>query len=249
MHQQPQRLLPRRKTVPPNSGLARISSQQIFSCRTRQGDGAGVVASKRETQFTVYVITNTINGMMYVGASRNWRSRCQDHLAGHSLIPLLVAAVRQFGRDNFRAEPFACALTEDDLYTLEQIVIAQLGTRQPHGYNKTLGGPGLSGLQHTEATKQQMSESAKGRQWSDDQRQKYRARYPVKEPKPPVLPRRVVTPDGEFPGVAEAAKFYGLCRRWANRCATEGFRGWRYIDADPSDKEVRPSRQKVRATD
>lgn len=202
-------------------------------------------------ELVAYTVTCVTTGKVYVGATGYVRSRWQSHRRQTGDSPLLYASIREYGLDDHVFEVVACARTRDDLRELERQLVAQFDSLAPNGLNMTRGGLGLSGFQFSDESRAKMREAGKRQKrgpLTDEERAK-RGLGPRPEPRPPILPRGVITPDGEFSGVAEAAEFYGLCRRWANRCATEGFRGWRYADAAESPKKVRPARQKSAASD
>lgn len=123
-----------------------------------------------------YLITNTMNGMCWIGRTtksveqrfawhvRNSRSpvwRGQQHGC-----PALHEAIRLFGPQVFTSEVLACASSMADLRDLETILIIQHNSLVPNGYNLELGG-----IKHPE-TRRKLSRALKGRVFSDETKAK-----------------------------------------------------------------------------
>ena len=121
----------------------------------------------------IYKITNKINNKKYIGQSLNLEKRIKAHktfleknIHGNSH---LQASFNKYGKDNFCFEIIEeCTL--DELNDKEIYWIDFYKSHDPlFGYNKTFGGD--SELP-TEETKKKMSESAKGKIISKEQRLK-----------------------------------------------------------------------------
>lgn len=86
----------------------------------------------------VYIATRIETGKAYVGIAaepaKRWREHCKNGAKG------LGQAIRKHGREAFLFEVVACALTVEDACSVEQTLIAELGTLAPGGYNLTTGG-------------------------------------------------------------------------------------------------------------
>ena len=105
----------------------------------------------------IYILTNTVNGMQYVGKDSRLPSRANQHLRGQEpSCPDIHGAIKEFGRDAFSVEiiPYS-NISQVALNAVECWKIAQLHTLSPHGYNRTEGGEGSS---HCEETRQKISE-------------------------------------------------------------------------------------------
>jgi group I intron endonuclease len=94
---------------------------------------------------TVYVITNTVNGMQYVGRTRfGLPHRWRDHVsaARRGISSPLYRAMREFGSEAFTVKPLERVKRHSDPAAREAYWIATLNTYQ-RGYNVTShGGPG-----------------------------------------------------------------------------------------------------------
>jgi group I intron endonuclease len=93
----------------------------------------------------IYRITNTANGMAYVGQTmrrlaRRWKGHRQA--ARKDGRTYLARAMREFGLKKFAVEPLEYARNRADLNRLEEKWIKKLGTLWPAGYNRAKGGSG-----------------------------------------------------------------------------------------------------------
>jgi group I intron endonuclease len=97
----------------------------------------------------VYLVTNLIDGKMYVGKTeKTVQRRWKEHLA-NARNPkhqeYFYRAIRGHKPENFRAEELAEAASPEALNELEKLWILALGTAAPNGYNMTSGGDGVAG--------------------------------------------------------------------------------------------------------
>ena len=105
----------------------------------------------------IYILTNQVNGMQYVGKDSRLPSRANQHLRGQEpSCPDIHGAIKEFGRDAFFVEiiPYP-NISQEALNAVECWKIRQLQTLAPGGYNLTDGGEGSS---HCEETRQKISE-------------------------------------------------------------------------------------------
>ena len=129
----------------------------------------------------VYKATNTINGMVYIGATtQSLARRKNDHKKDAAQMrwegSAFHRAIREHGFDSFTWEVIAECRDLQSLHAAEIDAIARLGA-QGGGYNLTAGGPGLNGYSFSEETKAKMSLSAKARKsppMSEECKQKLR---------------------------------------------------------------------------
>jgi group I intron endonuclease len=114
-------------------------------------------------QAYIYLITNLINGKVYVGKSVNTDERWRDHkkvaLGGKEKYPddffYVHAAMAKYGIDNFKFEIIEEFATEDEAYFFETWWIQFLESfRRTHGYNLNQGGVG--GIVPSEETRQKL---------------------------------------------------------------------------------------------
>jgi len=99
-------------------------------------------------EYTIYVITNEVNGKEYVGVTcrsvkRRWsnhKSRARNGTKTH-----LYSAMRKHGVGQFLIQPVERAEIQERAFKLEKQWIADLDTYHGEGYNMTPGGEGTSG--------------------------------------------------------------------------------------------------------
>jgi len=113
--------------------------------------------------FTIYTITNLVNGKIYVGQSVNWTKRWKGHT--HSAFVRkedhpLYHSMRKHGLDKFICEPLLQVKTKEDADYQERMWILLLGAHvSKHGYVCTWGGNGWTGP--SDEMRKKKSESAK----------------------------------------------------------------------------------------
>jgi len=117
----------------------------------------------------VYLITNLINGKMYVGQtvctlSDRWSQHkyAARRKRGHSH---LYSAIRKHGSDAFKVEVLCACSTEKELFEQERHLIEVHGTKNPkRGYNLTDGGEiGPRGMVHSKVARRKMSRAHSGK--------------------------------------------------------------------------------------
>lgn len=91
----------------------------------------------------IYKITNLINNKVYIGQTRRsindrWRDHCTLTKSKHrSLIRLAIA---KYGENSFKVEAITQCESVDELNQKEQVLIKELDTLSPKGYNLDSGG-------------------------------------------------------------------------------------------------------------
>ncbi len=100
--------------------------------------------SNRKTKIngTVYCFTNEVNGHKYIGITKNkLKTRLDNH---YGLIasgaPLLVKALKKYGKEKIKANIIDTASTLEELHDKEIYWIKKLNTKAPKGYNILPGG-------------------------------------------------------------------------------------------------------------
>lgn len=94
----------------------------------------------QDRRYKVYLITNTVNGLRYVGrTSQSLNSRFNNG-AGYKNC-CINYDIEKYGWDKFKTELIKDGLTRDESYELEKIKIEELETRKK-GYNISEGGKG-----------------------------------------------------------------------------------------------------------
>jgi len=111
----------------------------------------------------IYRITNTTNGMKYIGKTISYKKRMSRHKNPKSKT-YLCNAVRKYGWDAFKQEILIDDVPEEDLDNLEISYIEVENTMASNRYNLTRGGEGLSGFKHRNETKEFLTEINRKRQ-------------------------------------------------------------------------------------
>lgn len=122
----------------------------------------------------VYIMKNKINGKCYVGQTNSSIDvRISQHLCeakGGKTNSLIHKALRKYGMNNFEIKTINCfSEDQNDLNCLEQIVMTNLDTLAPNGYNLKEAG---SNGRHLKETKEKMSKSHKGKKFSKEHKEK-----------------------------------------------------------------------------
>ena len=109
--------------------------------------------------YTVYKITNLVNNKIYVGLHVT-NDLNDDYLGSGKQIQ---AAVKKYGRKNFKREYIKICETPEEMYNLEATIVNEDFVKSPNTYNMKTGGTGS--WYHVNANpekyKQIRSESAK----------------------------------------------------------------------------------------
>jgi len=103
--------------------------------------GVGEVGLLREEErkHYVYMITSP-SGKSYIGLTKNFKRRMQEHKRGDSKNSLVWVFVDKYGWDNLTKEILHSGLTLEEANKLEEIEILERTTFTPNGYNLTTGG-------------------------------------------------------------------------------------------------------------
>ena len=111
--------------------------------------------------FYLYKITNILNQKLYIGITndvkRRWRSHSHDKT-------VLGAAIRKYGKQNFKKEVLVVGPTEEYVKDLEIKAIEMFNSRISGGWGYNVspgGGSGFGGCHHSEEAKRKISEWAK----------------------------------------------------------------------------------------
>lgn len=106
------------------------------------------------------MLKNKTNGKIYIGqTTRSIHRRLQEHEIGVSRnCNAIYNAIKFHGWENFKKDWYECP--DEDLNFDEELLVREMGTLSPDGYNLREGG-GNNGKMSTES-KQKMSESRLG---------------------------------------------------------------------------------------
>ena len=113
----------------------------------------------------IYILTNQVNGMQYVGKDSNLPSRVDKHFSGSEQdCRRIHNAIKKYGHDAFSVEIIQYhGISQEALNAVERWKIKQLHTLSPNGYNLTKGGEGTLGFKHSKDTCEKISKNAKKR--------------------------------------------------------------------------------------
>lgn len=130
------------------------------------------------TQGVIYILSNRVNGMIYVGQTDNLNRRIQHHIYAATHIGTrnegqpIVKAIREFGFD-----AFDCSILETIIADNDQELRKMLDERERHyiseynsverGYNVTYGGCGMLGYELSEDARVAISKAHTGKTISD----------------------------------------------------------------------------------
>ena len=107
----------------------------------------------------IYMIKNKINGKIYIGQTiRPIETRFQQHQKRISKCRAIYNAIKKYGWNNFEKDWYECP--DEDLNFDEELLIREMGTLSPYGYNLREGGGNCG--KWSEESKQKLSESQRG---------------------------------------------------------------------------------------
>ena len=89
----------------------------------------------------IYCITCPVNGMKYVGQTKNFKNRISGHKSGKQQF--IDREIQKLGWENFTVEILEECATREQLNEREIFWIVELNTVVPNGYNITCGGKGV----------------------------------------------------------------------------------------------------------
>lgn len=103
---------------------------------------------KAECKFTVYLRTNLVNGMRYVGQTEDFKRRENDWNCLKTIYAnnLITEDREKYGIDNWTVEILAVVESREEAWELEEKYIKEFNTRFPNGYNLAKGGGGCKGI-------------------------------------------------------------------------------------------------------
>lgn len=126
----------------------------------------------------IYRFQNKVNGKCYIGQTDNIERRYKRHLADYTTKNnKFYAAMRKYGIGSFEFSVIFVAFYVEDLNDLEVLFIAEHDSYNS-GYNSTVGGGGMRGFRHSDATISKMkylklmNNPQKGKPLTDEHRMK-----------------------------------------------------------------------------
>lgn len=123
--------------------------------------------------YTVYKVTNEINGKIYIGCHKT--NNLNDGYMGSGKV--IRAAIKKYGVDNFEKEIIGSFESEDQMFDEERNLISKLNPE----YNLHEGGNGgwsyinSVGLNGTQLAAKKRQHLLKDKEWYDDWKTKLRA--------------------------------------------------------------------------
>lgn len=121
--------------------------------------------------FTVYKVTNLIDGKIYIGKHKCSCSNCVYYGSGIHISK----AIKKYGKKNFAKEILAICASEEEMNTLEEQIVTDQFIADPLTYNLSVGGKGgwdfvnRTGASQTEEVNLKRSDSCK-EYWTDSER-------------------------------------------------------------------------------
>lgn len=124
--------------------------------------------------YEIYLITNKVNNKRYVGQTmsrKGYLSRWEEHIGealcerGAKSTSVFHKAIKKYGANNFEVKRVLKNIPESEIDFLEQVCIKRFNTFyiDGYGYNMTLGGQGVHGYKHTDATRKKISDTLKSK--------------------------------------------------------------------------------------
>jgi len=105
----------------------------------------------------------------YIGQTiRDIHKRLEEHQYANSSCVAVCNAIKKYGWENVKIDWYECP--DEDLNFDEELLVEEMGTLAPGGYNLREGGGSTGKL--SEETKQKMSEAQSGKTLSDEHKQK-----------------------------------------------------------------------------
>ena len=106
----------------------------------------------------IYIVTNKINGMRYVGQTKytveeRWKQHLQECKLRVVKPSYFHNAIIKYGEECFEVKRVMHNIPIDKLDELETLCIKRYNTFRPNGYNLTLGGGGVKNYKHSRVTK------------------------------------------------------------------------------------------------
>jgi group I intron endonuclease len=126
-------------------------------------------------QPAIYILTNIINGKVYVGETMNMRQRVYCYKNNTFNRPI-KHAIRKYGIESFRIEvEYFPHFTKDDLLLIEETLIERFNCLAPNGYNVCKKGLDNTGRMLTEEHKRKIGDGNRGKIVSEETKAKMKA--------------------------------------------------------------------------
>jgi group I intron endonuclease len=117
----------------------------------------------------IYKIENKINGKIYIGQTiRPIHKRLQEHEMGKEGCRAIYNAIKKYGWKNFEKDYYECP--DEDLNFDEELLVSEMETLSPNGYNLKKGGE--NGGKLSEESKRRIGDGNRGKIVSEESKQK-----------------------------------------------------------------------------
>lgn len=116
-------------------------------------------------RFTIYKITNKLNGKIYIGKHQTENANDQYYGSGKAIRD----AIRKYGKENFTKEILFDFDTEDEMNLKERELITEEFVAREDTYNLGVGGEGgahFKGKKHSDEVRERIKQTNKERDWS-----------------------------------------------------------------------------------
>lgn len=116
-------------------------------------------------KYTVYLRTNKVNGMQYVGQTKDFEKREKEWkcLKARYGSYYFTKERNKYGIENFDVKILKETDSRENAWELEEKYIKDYNTLFPNGYNMAYGGEKSTGYKHSEEQKRKWSNDRKGK--------------------------------------------------------------------------------------
>lgn len=120
---------------------------------------------------SIYRLTNTVNGKIYIGLTNNYKKRLREHSYASNDY-YISRAIKSYGWESFTSEVLETTSSLSKAREREKHYISELCSNNPTiGYNLTEGGEGTLGFSPNATSRAKISKAKTGRTLSPSHRQ------------------------------------------------------------------------------
>lgn len=126
--------------------------------------------------YSIYKVTNLINDKVYIGFTKNLKSRIKAHKKSTTKPEIYKSsfhrAIRKYGWDNFIWEVLYQSYEKEHTLDIMEPYFIKEHDSFNNGYNMTTGGDGRPGLEHNEETKYLIGSRTRGKKLPEEHKNK-----------------------------------------------------------------------------